>query len=258
MTIISTDKWLKKNPDERKICKELVPYFHSLKEKEILNLLHSFGMYKNFSGLSHTIQELEERRIWSFVRKEADDLKEEWNGPDIPIFIFPTDERNKKIMREYKGRAGLAFKDKIFLFISPTVQKEDVKSLLTHEYHHTCRLAKLKKEESMFCLLDVIIMEGLAEYAVLERLSGEHLALWTSYYREEQAVRFLKNIILPNQFLKRDDHKFTEIMYGRGFYPKMLGYFVGFHIVKKYSEKTGRKTADMFEIDAAEFTRYLL
>lgn len=258
VAVISTNEWLKNDYSERQICRKLIPYFRPLKERDILKLLQSFGMYRSSSKVVHAVKQLEKEHVWNLVRNEELKLKAEWDGPDVPIFIFPVDDRNKRIINEYKGRAGLAFKDKIFLFISPGIEQNDIKSLFTHEYHHSCRLAKLKKEESEFTLLDIIVMEGLAEYAVLERLGMKHVSAWTSYYHEDQAVQFLKRIILPNQFLTREDHKHNQIIYGTGFYPKMLGYFVGFHIVKKYSDETGENTKEMFRLDAGKFVEHFI
>ena len=58
--------------------------------------------------------------------------------------------------------------------------------MFTHEYNHVCRLSKFQKSEEDYVLLDSIILEGLAENAVRERLGEEFLATWTSYYSNEE------------------------------------------------------------------------
>src|SRR5699024_2978860 len=104
-----------------------------------------------------------------------------WNGPNIPIFILPSDQHNRKLQRELSGKSGLTFQDKLFLFISEDTSESELKSLFTHEYNHVCRLSQYPKEED-YTLLDTIILEGLAENAVRERFGDQATANWTRHY----------------------------------------------------------------------------
>ncbi|WP_378933858.1 DUF2268 domain-containing protein [Metabacillus herbersteinensis] len=210
-------------------------------------------MSKKVEASSEMIENFNKEEFWKIVQKEEKKLRKEWAGPDVPIFILPCDERNTKIQREYKGRSGLAFKDKLFLFLSPNVKAIDIQSLFTHEYHHVCRLAKVQKAEKEFTILDTIIMEGLAENAVRERLGEDHVSSWTAKHTEKQAHLFLKTIIYPNRTMKRNDSQFTQLMYGTGFYPSMLGYFVGYHIVKSYIDSTRKRAKELISTESEEF-----
>jgi uncharacterized protein YjaZ len=253
MSVINTIEWLKDTPNQIDICKKLNTYFTDSNETEIAKYLHSFGMYKGKQQLDKWIDIQEKERIYSFVRKEEKKLRMEWNGPNVPIFIFPCDQNNRKIETEYKGRSGLAFKDKLFLFLSFEVNKADIKSLFFHEYHHVCRLKAVKKQEKNFTIIDTIIMEGLAENAVREMLGESDVASWTKLYSDKQCERFLERIIIPQKNVTRESHKFTQIMFGTGLYPSMLGYAVGYYAVKNYMKRTGKKTKDLLGLEAELF-----
>ncbi|UGB31796.1 DUF2268 domain-containing protein [Metabacillus sp. B2-18] len=253
MSVINTTEWLETSPDQYEICEKLTPYFSKMNARDISNYLHSFGMYKRSPASQDWIDVIKDKRLLHFINDEKKKLKSEWNGPSVPIFVFPVDVYNRKIEMEYRGRSGLAFHDKLFLFLSQDVKKEDIKSLLTHEYHHVCRLASITKPEKDFTIIDTMVMEGLAENAVREKLGEEAVAEWTKLYHPHQCDRFLERIILPQKKTTRQDPKFTQLMFGTGFYPKMLGYSVGYHLVKNYMEKTNKGTKALLGMEAEDF-----
>jgi uncharacterized protein YjaZ len=253
MSVINTIEWLKDTPNQIDICKKLSTYFTDSNETEIAKYLHSFGMFKGKQKLDKWIDIQEKEKIFSFVREEEKKLRMEWNGPNVPIFIFPCDQNNRKIETEYKGRSGLAFKDKLFLFLSLETLKIDIRSLFTHEYHHVCRLAALKKQEAKFTIIDTIILEGLAENAVREKMGVRNVSSWTNFYSDNQCERFLERIIIPQRDVTRENHKFTQLMFGTGLYPKMLGYAVGYYLVKNYMEQSGKTAKELLGTPAEVF-----
>jgi len=234
MAIIRTDKWLKDHEKPLEICEKLTRFFHHTPASDIHNHLIQYGMYQESTKGSDTIEKLIHSKAWDIVKAEEKKLKESWDGPDIPIFIFPAEGRNKILYREYNGKAGLTFKDKLFLFISDHNTKEEIQALFTHEYNHVCRLEKVDKQEKDFVLLDHIILEGLAENAVRERLGVEHTAKWTSFYSERQLNKIWKDLILPHEQLPPNHTKHARILYGFKLYPKMAGYSAGYFLVKNY------------------------
>lgn len=253
MSVINTLEWLNSSPNQMDICEKLTKYFRKMNASEIGTYLHSFGMYKYPLHIKDWINTCKENDWLPFIKQEEKKLMSEWNGPDVSIFVFPSDQNNPKIEREYKGRSGLAFHNKLFLFLSRDVEKEDIKSLFFHEYHHVCRLAAVSKPEKDFTVIDTIIMEGLAENAVREKLGEEAVAQWTKLYQANQCERFIERIILPHKEIGRQNPKFTQIMYGTGFYPNMLGYSVGYYLVSKYMEQTGLKTKQLLNVPAEKF-----
>ncbi len=246
MAVIQTDQWLKSFYfDPKKICEKLLPYFRNTSAHHLYQYLTMHGMYRPHIQGEKEVKILQKRNVWELVEKEEKLLRQVWQGPNVPIIIFPADQ-NRKIKRDFNGKSGLAFKDKLFLFISPENTDDEIRALLTHEYNHVCRLAKYNKNEDNYVLLDTVIMEGLAERAVGERL-GEALQVnWTSYYSDEQLDKMWKNIIYPNRNISMKDRRHQDLLYGlRLTYPKMVGYCVGYFLVKKYAEKTGLTSKEL-------------
>lgn len=62
-------------------------------------------------------------------------------------------------------------------------------------------------------LLDTIILEGIAEYAVFERLGEAETAAWTSYYSEKQLCHFQDRFVKPHFELRRHDNRLFSIFY---------------------------------------------
>lgn len=257
VSVVNTINWLKDTPKQIDICHKLSSYFDALNEKEIASYLSLFGMYKRHHQMDKWIDKIEEEKIVRFINNEERKLKKEWNGPSIPIFIFPSDQNNRKIKTEYKGRAGLAFRNKMFLFVAIETEKRDLRPLFIHEYHHVCRLAAIKKPEKQFTIIDTVIMEGLAENAVREKLGENDVATWTEFYSDDQCERFLDSIILPQKDVTRDSPKFTQLLFGTGLYPNMLGYAVGYFVVKNYMKQTGKTTKELIGAQAENFIKKL-
>ena len=109
-------------------------------------------------------------------------------------------------------------------------------------------LSKFQKNEENYVLLDTIILEGLAENAVRERLGEEFLATWTSYYSNEELKKMWNNLVFPNRNILKSDLKHQNILYGGRSYPKMLGYCVGYYLVKNYIEATNKTSKDLLNI----------
>ncbi|MBM6618293.1 DUF2268 domain-containing protein [Bacillus suaedaesalsae] len=258
MSIIQTDRWLKEYGDQPvKLCENLITYFKKGKAVDIYQHLASFGMYKpSIFTRKDEIQQFIKANHWSTVKKLFESIRKKWNGPDIPIIILPLNERNAQLMKE-NGKAGLAFKDKLFLFLPREIGALEIKALLVHEYHHVCRLNQISKKEEEMTLLDVIILEGLAEYAVKEICGESYNANWISYYSEEKLEKWWKTIIFPNKDVKEQDPEYNNLLYGRSGYPKMLGYCVGAHIINKCIDKKKEKLSNVERMDSLEILKWL-
>ncbi|MBS2968374.1 DUF2268 domain-containing protein [Metabacillus sp. KIGAM252] len=257
MGVMRTDQWFEKELSLNELAKKLKPYFPDRSEKTLVKSLLPFGVYRNGQSALKTMQTIKEEKILPYINKEYEDLRKKWSGPDAPVFILPGDLSNGKIKREYGGKSGLAFHDKLFLFLAPDVPKEEVKALLIHEYHHICRLAKDPKKEKDYTLADVVIMEGLAENAVRELLGEDKTASWTRLYQDAQLRQFWKRHILPNQTIKQEDRHFDKMIYGLGMYPKMLGYTAGYYAVKSYMKDTGSMTESLFKTPSERIIKAL-
>ncbi|WP_078381440.1 DUF2268 domain-containing protein [Sutcliffiella halmapala] len=234
MSIIHTDRWLEEDYHQPlNISKKLLKYFEDVTERELYDYLIMHGMYRPVQNGKETVEKLINLDCWNIVLKEWKRLKKIWNGPDIPIFIFPSDEQNTQIKREFKGKSGVAFKDKLFLFLPVDIEVNELRALFTHEYNHICVLANNKKNDDHYTLVESVLIEGLAESAVKHHLGEKYTAKWTNYYNSKELQNFLERIILPNKDLKKNEREHMKILYGKGFYPKMVGYCVGFYLIQK-------------------------
>lgn len=251
MKIIETNKWLSKYYDQPlKLCGQLEPYFppHT-SAQDIYVYLTAYGMYMypSMNG-NELIKQLLLNDVWSFVKREGNELQKIWGGPEIEIFILPSDPMNVEMQQLTNGRSGLAFKDKLFLFIPQKNNTQELKALLTHEYNHVCRLNKITKFEDDFTLLDTIILEGIAENAVREIVGIQHIAPWLTQYSHDVLDKFWEQIILPNKHILKHTPKHNAILYGFHKYPKMAGYCVGYHLVQKYLKKHMLSSVDLLHL----------
>ncbi|WP_110114572.1 DUF2268 domain-containing protein [Bacillus sp. CGMCC 1.16541] len=233
MSIVSTYKW----GSSEDLYEKLLPFFPDTKSDEIAETLLGYGMCKPSSEFYDVLKELNKRNMWNKLQEKYVVLKKEWSGPNIPVFILPSNLFNRKIQTELNGRSGVAFEDKLFVFMSMQTSDEEAYSVLTHEYNHVCRMKKLSKKENELTLLDTMIMEGLAEYAVKEYCGETYMAPWTNYYSKKQAQSFWNKYIVGNEDLKHMSRRHDDLLYGQRWYPRMLGYSVGYYIVMSCVEK---------------------
>ncbi|WP_164669280.1 DUF2268 domain-containing protein [Virgibacillus doumboii] len=252
MTVIRTDKWLLDLYDNPiNLCKKLKAQFFGVQAYEIHNHLAMYGMYRHpVRNGKDLIKKLQKNNVWGIVREEKKHLEREWDGPNIPVFIFPSDPHNRRIQRELGGKSGLAFGDKLFLFISEDTDETELRALFTHEYNHVCRLSKYQKKENDYTLVDTIVLEGMAENAVHERFGEESAAPWTRYYSDKDLEEISNNLVIPNRNIRKNDNKHQTVLYGLRGYPRMAGYCCGHYLVKKYMEANSMTTKDLLNIDA--------
>lgn len=254
MAVIPTNEWLRDHYDKPlELCEKLRTYFRDAPASSILDHFRSHGMYgEPEDDGKELLDRLEKKRFWEIIREEEKALRTIWQGPDAPVFIFPSDSGNRRMSLESNGKSGLAFRDKLFLFVSPRCTVTDLKALLTHEYHHVCRLSAVEKKEKDYTLLDAVILEGLAENAVRERHGEEATASWTAYYTESQLEKIWSKLVLPHQNLPKGHPRHQRILYGRGLHPKMAGYCAGYYKVRSFMKESRQSTIDLLGVSAEE------
>lgn len=256
MSVIRTDQWLLDLYDKPiEICEKLNDQFIGAQATEIYNHLNLHGMYSPIKNGKKGVKKLQKNRLWEKVGNEQLHLQEMWGGPNVPVYIFPSDTKNLKLKQDFNGKSGLAYRDKLFLFISAENIEKEIKALFTHEYNHVCRLAKSPKKEKDYILLDTIIMEGLAENTVRERFGKKFIANWTSYYTNEELERMWTKLVFPNRKRTRIDSKHQDILYGLRSYPKMLGYCIGYYLVKKYLDENNLSCKDLLSIPTEQIAQ---
>ena len=256
MTVVRTDNWIvESSGDPSIVCKHLTDFFPSASVAEIHYHLTKFGMYMSAKQGRDLSKKLSVNNVWDIAANEIKKLRSEWNGPSVPVFIFPSDSDNKQLMREFNGKSGLAYADKLFLFISPHNTATEIRAILTHEYNHVCRLNKFPKREEDCTLLDTIILEGLAEMAVAERFGKDFTSSWTSLYSDRQLARFWKEFVYPNRNKIKESNIHEAVLYGLRRYPHMVGYAVGYYVVRNFLKGTDLHTGDLFKLPSKEIAQ---
>ncbi|WP_312471313.1 DUF2268 domain-containing protein [Neobacillus sp.] len=254
MGIIRTDQWLQEDFDSPvRICKRLMPYFKGQKANDIYDQLISFGMYRPSRTAMNNLNWMKEQKAWNKVEQLYNKYKKKWNGPEIPVFLFPLAQPGGFFIRKEKSKAGVSFPDKMFLFLSQQDDPKEIEALLVHEYHHVCRLSMLNKKMEDYTLLDSIIIEGLAEYAVLKNCGQEYLASWCRMYSEKEISHYWDKYIKKQLDTKKNERGHDELLYGGGRIPKLLGYAIGYNIIGKFYVNHSYSTKLSFSIPAKKY-----
>ncbi|HAQ08503.1 MAG TPA: hypothetical protein DCR24_13650 [Bacillus bacterium] len=259
MGVIRTDEWLEKDfYQPGKVCELLLNHFEGEEDPDIIyKYLLNFGMYRPGRKSWNTFESLKSAKVWEKIAGIYKEYRTKWNGPEIPIFIFPLDHSNVRLMREGKGKSGVSFKDKLFLFLTQKEDDKEVEALFVHEYHHACRMNSQKKSPQDYTLLDSIILEGLAEHAVVQNCGDEYAADWSRRYTKDELSKYWKKDLSENLSLKRDERLHDQLLFGLGSTPKLLGYAMGYEIVKQYMKREKFSDKASFIITSDKFINSL-
>lgn len=253
MTIIPTDRWLFVDWDNPvQLCRNLCSYFNA-SASEIYGHLAWHGMYQREHAALKDIILMKENRIWEKVEEEIQSLRATWDGPDVPVFIFPSDYANRDFLREFDAKSGLAYRDKLFLFLKPDQETAEIKSLVAHEYNHVCRLNRYSKPERDYLLLDTIILEGLAESAVFELYGEEQVSSWAFKGTDGELESMWNRYMLPNLKVDRTTNLHHELLYGSSDVPELIGYRIGFYLVQKFRSSSRLSMKELLQLDSDEF-----
>ncbi|RHW43209.1 hypothetical protein D1B31_00595 [Neobacillus notoginsengisoli] len=254
MGIVRTDEWLVKDwyrPEA--LCERLQSHFKGKSPRDIYQELLHFGMFRR-----HMVNETEMRNfiktdLWENAGKILNQYTEKWHGPDLPVFIFPAAKKGSFFHRGEPQKSGVSYPDKLFLFLPESINEKELEALFVHEYHHTCRMAALGKLAEENTLLESMIMEGLAEYAVFHECGPEYLGEWCTLYGEEGLGKFWKQLLRNNLNKKKTDKIHNLLLYGGKGVPRLLGYSYGFYLVDTYYKRKDFFIKSSFEISAKPF-----
>lgn len=249
MGIIKTNEWLDLDFDRPfSILKRIQA--SSIKEappNQLYRDLQKHGMYQPNNKTKKAYDLLVERDVWGKTEKLFATYNQLWNGPDIPVYIFPFSSTQR---RARETKSGLAFKHSIFLFFDSQISDKEIEAVLIHEYHHVCRLQRLKNKNST--LLDTMVMEGLAERTVEKYLGSEYLAQWTRLYRNLEFKKFWARYLEGKLLTERSNQLHDRIMLGTQGYPHMLGYWMGYQLVNHAGPFSVKKS---FTISSEEIVK---
>ena len=86
-------------------------------------------------------------------------------------------------------------------------------------------------------MLDSIVMEGFAEYAVQKYCGKNYNAKWISFYTSDELEYYWKKYFVKNLSAKRSEEIHNVLLFGRGRFPDLLGYAVGYQMIKDLEKK---------------------
>lgn len=250
MGIINTKKWLEEHFYEpTSICENMKTSFDGDDSHNIYRYLNGFGMYKPSRRSKQTFEKMKELETWNKVERFYKKYKKKWDGPDVPIYLFPF----QMTWRGDENKSGVSFPNQLFLFVGEVTDDKELEALFIHEYHHVCRMHCLKKPIEDYTLLDSIIMEGLAEFAVKENCGKAYNASWCHLYEEEEVKQFWEKELKEHLDVKKTETKHDQLLYGHGRYPRMIGYNTGFYLVNSYFQKKKQTAKMQFTIKSEAF-----
>ncbi|WP_462408979.1 DUF2268 domain-containing putative Zn-dependent protease [Neobacillus sp. Marseille-QA0830] len=258
MGIVRTDQWLKENFEHPlKICENLKPYFIGQKTGEIYEQLLHFGMYRPSWNTRNNFNKMMDYKAWNRVEDLFNKYKQKWAGPDIPVLLFPLNQRGGLFARKGdKDKGGVSFPDKMFLFLSEYDDGKEIEALLVHEYHHVCRLHRKNKKQENYTLLDSIIIEGLAEYAVLKHCGENYLADWCHMYSKAELDVYWDRYIKKQLDKSKNQPIHDELLFGGRGVPPLLGYAIGYHLVQKFYENESYSVKQSFTAPSSKYLAY--
>ncbi|WP_342598883.1 DUF2268 domain-containing putative Zn-dependent protease [Psychrobacillus sp. FSL H8-0483] len=190
--------------------------------------------------LKDKVKEMETQNVWQVVKEEYKMLRRLWDGPKVPIYIFPIKKVSSKFGEQIPNKNGVAYRKALFLFLSTELAREEIKALLAHEYNHVCRLSYLDLSPEKISLKDSLIIEGLGEYAVKDLYGEKWLGPWSNLYSLRDAIELWKEHFIPSLDVKgvKNHHHF---LFGkdRSPLPKWIGYYIGYQIVNTFQKNRG-------------------
>lgn len=214
-------------------------------------------MYKPARESWETYLKLKELKIWEKAERIFNKYKQKWQGPEIPVYIFPMDKGDFSLLQEGNGKSGVSFKQGVFLFLTPVEDEKELEALFVHEYHHVCRMAGQEKQLTEYTLLDSMVLEGLAEHAVAVECGSQYVGKWCSKYSEEELGLLWKRYLSSHLEIKKLEMLHDQLLFGMGKYPKLLGYAAGYELVKQYRQHKNFTEKASFTIPSEKLLNYV-
>jgi uncharacterized protein YjaZ len=255
MAVVETDIWLSKWLSEPiKICEKICEKDGDIDGLNLYNYLTQFGMYRPNSSSQNQLVYLKENQTWEKVNNLFRVYKKKWDGPNIPIYIFPLG-KGSQLFKSSGNKGGVSFTDKLFLFLSNLEDEKELEALFIHEYHHICRLNGITKSVKEYNLLDSLVLEGLAEDAVHEILGSKYVANWNKKLTGEQFKQYWHKYLEGNLNAAKGTKLHDQLLFGKGLLPKMLGYSCGYYLVRAYRQQNSYTTKETFRISSENFVK---
>ncbi|MEN9582755.1 MAG: hypothetical protein RL641_709 [Candidatus Parcubacteria bacterium] len=191
----------------------------------------------------------------SIIRAAFDEvilkIKEKIDLPDVDVIVVD----NPLFAIPETGVSGFVnSKHLVTISINPDLpQLEEtlafeICSTIAHELNHCIRM---KAVSSYGNLLEALVSEGLADNFDIE-INGSKLRPWSVSLDDEKLAELKKS---AEADIKNNKYNHDDWFFGRedrGI-PRWAGYSIGFDIVKKYIQKSGKKASELTTTKAEEF-----
>jgi len=271
MSVIDTYLWLSKLsvayvnqsgkiPDTLQctiLCAPIVELFPGSSPEELQYELLNYGLFNPSEsvGLESRVAKMKNQKYWEHIDLEYQFLKNLWQGPEVSIYIFPITKVD--CVDGSPTKNGVAYKSAVFLFLSEELTSEEIRALFAHEYNHICRRNFVGLEPKEITLMDSLIIEGLAEYAVKDLYGEEWLGPWRNLYSFEKVLNIWHTAFIHSIHLKGlENHR--SFLYGEkeSSLPEWIGYSIGYQIVDSYLKNYGPcTTLELFQMSSEELIR---
>ncbi|CAM3212259.1 DUF2268 domain-containing protein [Filibacter tadaridae] len=223
------------------ICQPLLVSFPRISPEELQYELFNHGLFDPLEWMEskRVVEKMEKMNVWQIVEKEYRLLKDLWGGPEVSIYILPINT-NGEMGEHAPVKNGVAYSGTLLLFLSDELSSEAIKTLFAHEYNHVCRLNYLGKAPAKILLMDSLLIEGLAEFAVQDLYGEEFSSPWVNLYSYKKMMKIWKRYFLPSlNLVGTDSHQ--PFLYGdtKKRLPKWIGYQIGYQIVATYQQRNG-------------------
>ncbi|MFC0524896.1 DUF2268 domain-containing protein [Pontibacillus salicampi] len=268
MTVVDTKSWLrnycktyqkKASLDNYRIqcetlCFPIESYIRDMSAEELHFALLQYGLFhptEDTQDICDSVHALDQFGIWNALNMEYRHLQKEWRGPSVPVFIFPITLSNQPSCQKPTEKNGVSLEEGIFLFVSPFILKQEVFAVLAHEYNHSCRLFHTQNHRHDMSLLDVILLEGMAEYAVGKRYGSKWNAGWIHMYSDNELQALWTDHYIDHLGIKREEEQ-LEYMFGGGTrnIPEHAGYAIGFSIITSFLNQHSFSWTELFSLDS--------
>lgn len=241
MTMIATDHLIRHylelgsqtlESQRKTIINPITSYFNNHTPLTLQTLLLNHGLFQPDKNNHTNIKEWIEQDLWSFVHKQIKKLKDEWQGPDVNVFILPANLDQKTSSSSEQKLSGLSFSNQIVLFLTHQIEKVWIKALLAHEYSHSFRLKKSHQQKELITLADTLILEGIAEAITVEKYNISFLP--KDKTNDETIKNQFNQWIKPNLSIQTNHPLHHYIMYGGNQFDQRMGYQIGAYLVQEW------------------------
>ncbi len=195
-----------------------------------------------------------EQEIKLIIEQHIEELKNMFGVDDVFVEI---QEDPTKVIPETGAGGYTPDSHQIFFYYDSTNLNfkeniaNEVKSTITHEFHHVIRNRTYNWKEDT--LLGAMITEGLADHFDIE-INNTNIKPWSKALNQEELDLMIKK---SQEELYSKTYNHIDWFFGsqERNIPKWTGYSIGFKLVEDYIKKTNKKPSELVGEPAENFLK---